>query len=242
MQPLLLWQTSFWAVLHSCHLSDMEGNARNLVKYLALCLIMLALLPVQARSSRRLRLKALAREAERALNPFPQDAELQPVFFKARPTSTQPPQPSGTGQETSSGHSGAAQEDVQGVSPQLAPFPPSTQSKSFPSHVPRTGKHATTDARPATLHVVPEGLHDSPLGIAGLTEVGPPCPTQPLPLNSVARVAIQQGSHEGNKGQHRAPPPPPPHEKQAWFVRGSWDACPCAQGAEVKRSVARSPR
>jgi hypothetical protein len=75
---------------------------------------MLGLLPASARPKQSLRVKALARKAERARKRLRDQAESRrppaPLFFKACPTINLPPQLDAPAQETGAGPSGAHQD------------------------------------------------------------------------------------------------------------------------------------
>jgi hypothetical protein len=92
VRPLLFWQTSFWAGMHSCYSSGMRMDLVNLSERLALCLVMLALLPVELRLNRSARAQAFAREGRRAAKHSAAHGEAQYIFFKACRASTLPAQ------------------------------------------------------------------------------------------------------------------------------------------------------
>jgi hypothetical protein len=86
-QPLLLWRTHFLTAWCSCFFSCKKSDIVNIAERLALCLSMLALLPEEARNSRSVRVRALAREAKWAAKHLAEQEEPQPLpepgFFKA---------------------------------------------------------------------------------------------------------------------------------------------------------------
>jgi hypothetical protein len=92
VRPLFFWQTIFWAGMHSCYSSGKRMDLVNLSQRLALCLVMLALLPAETRSNRSARAQAFAREGRRAAKHSAAKTESQHIFFQAYPASTLPAQ------------------------------------------------------------------------------------------------------------------------------------------------------
>lgn len=95
VRPLLLWQMTMSAAMYSCYYASKMEDSRNLAKRLALCCVMIALLPDSAVLKRSARIRALAREAERAAT-LPLHREPQrspcPAVVKDCPVSNAPPQ------------------------------------------------------------------------------------------------------------------------------------------------------
>jgi hypothetical protein len=208
MQPLLLWQTGFWAALYHCYVSGKRQQLVNMLNRLALCLVMLALLPVEARRNRRARLKALAREAKRAAKNVAKDREPQHVFFTACPDSSLPPQPNIPAHEAEGGQSCPAQDIVQDSShgmacSPLSPKPAKLQISSSGLVERKDTAILTTLAPPDD---GPEPLVSTPLSNMHLTEAGPEAPTQLLPRESGAGVEAQQEGNEADDEQQGLPP------------------------------------
>jgi hypothetical protein len=231
MQPLLLWQTGFWAAMHHCYVSGSPGDLVNMLHRLSLCLVMLALLPVAARCNRRARLKALAREAERAAKHVARDRDPQHVYFEACPDSGLPPQPDIPAYDAQGGESCPAQDNVQDSTHELAcsPLPPNPAKLQTSSIIlPVKRKHSTIEGMSATSADGPEPLSLAPFSNRDLTKAGPEAFTQLVPLDFGAAVGTQQGDngtyneHQGAPStaegetpdgtQHVKPPPGPPVE------------------------------
>jgi hypothetical protein len=114
VRPLLFWQTSFWAGMHSCYSSGKRMDLVNLSERLALCLVILALLPVESRCNQSARAQAFAREGRRAAKHFAANREPQHLLFQACPASTLPPQLDESTHGADVINSGPAQHSLQG--------------------------------------------------------------------------------------------------------------------------------
>jgi hypothetical protein len=120
-RPQLLWQAGLWAAMHACYWSGKGGDLVNLSERLALCLVMLALVPVEVRHKRTVRLMALAREAKCGAGKSVEDGTIQHVFFRAVSADNRPPEISGPPQETAGGCSNPGQDNMQGSAHEQAP-------------------------------------------------------------------------------------------------------------------------
>lgn len=209
MQPLLLWQTGFWAAMYSCCSSGMRRDFANMGKPLALCLVLLALLPANARRGQRVRIKALAREADRAAAHLAEERNPHSFFFKAWPTRTAPPQLPEQAQETLESHSGQAQ--MQGSSPKMAVLQSPTshpQSARGRTEAPRSPPTSCGQTGPA----FPAAFKNS-----GSEDLGPRSPIQLASPDLEAHVAAQEGGHEpGDEPQG----PPSSAERETCSRRG----------------------
>ncbi len=152
MHPLFLWQTCLGAAIQSCYASYKQADLGNLPKRLALCLVMLALLPATARPMRSLRVKAIARAAERAREQGGPHHVPCPVFFRACPASNLRPPHSPQGRDADAGQSDAAQE-VQGSNHQMvcSPHNPASLDEMEPFTSPPSDKSGAADSGPGIL-------------------------------------------------------------------------------------------
>ncbi len=195
-QPLLLWQTSLWAAMHACYTSGKRGDLVDLSERLALCLVMLSLVPEKARHTRTVRLMALAREAKRGAGKSVEDGEVRHIFFRAlsagKPISGPP-------QETPSGYSNPGQVKMQGSAHDQAPCALCTAHaliRPSPSPSPRKRKQKSIEMSPAISDDVPELSSSSPFYNRGSADSGWDTAPQLSPLSSCAALGTRQGFDE----------------------------------------------
>jgi hypothetical protein len=203
MPPLLLWQTCLWVTIQSCYFSHQRGAVDSLRKRLALCLIMLALLPANARPTRSLKVKAMARKGERVRRRLRDKAESQrppaPVFFKACPTIKLTPQLDAPAQETGAG----AHEDQAHAGTHLGHGGPHGSShhvdgcpedpaQALPARSPRQ-PHGQMQTAPAASRGELEPLTPSPFDKGGTPDLGSDMRSQLMWLNFGEAPDTQQG-------------------------------------------------
>jgi hypothetical protein len=224
MHPLFLWETRFWAAIHSCYMAHKAEDLGNLPKCLALCLVMLALLPATARPTQTLRLKALAREARKHLREQASPRPLpDPVYFRASPATKFPPQIDVLPQEIDAGWFSAHREHAHRGIDEVdgSPiFPAQAVRCSSPSQytVPK-------EMAPATSEEELEPLTPTPFDNNGTED--PECDMRKLMwLDFGTTVETQQGGESGGPPACKGHP-----EKED----GRADACKIRQGRRRMR-------
>ncbi len=207
-RPLLLWHTCLWAAMYSWYSSVRKADVVSMSERLAMCLIMLALLPAKARRKRRARAKALAREAGRAAKHLPQRGEPQlapgSVFFKACPV-TSPLWQNRPDQDLCLGKSDTAQETIRGRSQEMCH--PLLSAPGTALRMKRKRSMAVQKQAPLRMRLTmsdeeqPERLSATPTHDSRSVESGPDTPTQVSPLQSGAAAGTKRGGNEeGNAG------------------------------------------
>jgi hypothetical protein len=114
MQALRWWQGCLQTTMLSCFLIAKRGKPLHLGEGLALCLVMLALLPEGLRCKHMPKVEALARAVERAAKPLADHGGHQgpsgPPFVKGSSHTNSFPQLKQPAQDTPVSHSGSAQD------------------------------------------------------------------------------------------------------------------------------------
>jgi hypothetical protein len=193
MQPLLLWHTGMWAAMHACYWSGKRGDLVNLSERLALCLVMLALVPGEARHKRTARLNALARKEKRAALHRTKVGEPQHVFFKAYPSDNLPPQVGGPAHETLGCCSDPGQDKTHSSPHQQAPCTACAVLCTSPCTSLRQRKQTPVQASPVTSDNEPELLSCSPSYNSTSANSSLGTPKEMSPLASWALLGTQQG-------------------------------------------------
>jgi hypothetical protein len=199
--------------MHACYFSGKRGDLVNLSERLVLCLVMLALAPVELRHKRTIRLNALVREAKRGAGKYLEDGKVHHVFFRASSADNRPPEVSGPRQETAGGCSDPGQDKIHSRPHQQAPCALCTAHAVLrPSHSPspRKTKQVPMETSPAMPDNEPEPLSCSPSYSSGSAHSRVDTPKELSPLGSCALLGTQLGvdgevnSHAGKVPYHPA--------------------------------------
>jgi hypothetical protein len=185
--------------MHACYFSGKRGDLVNVSERLALCLVLLALVPVELRHKRTVRLNALAREAKRGAGKYLEDKKVRHIFFRALSAGNMPPEVNGIPPLARSGCSGPGQDKMQGGARQQAACalctayalirPSRSPSPCKRKQNPTDMSHEISDNEPgpfSSSHSYNSGSAASSLDT----------PKELSPLDSWASLGTQQGVHD----------------------------------------------
>jgi hypothetical protein len=195
MHPLFLWRSCLWAATYFCYLSHKHVDLGNVPKRVALCLVLLALLPAHARPQGFLKVKAIAREAEKARKRLTERGAPQhilgPVFFKACPASNSPAQLNAESQEKDARYLSPHRYEAHGCARQVDGCP------QYPAQAVRgtslMQSNGLTQTAPGTLEREGDPLTPSPYDNHGTADLGSDMRSQLIGQNVCATPETQQG-------------------------------------------------
>ncbi len=174
--PAVLVADLLWGAIYFCYLSHKHVDLGNVPKRVALCLVMLAVLPGSARPHRFLEVKARAREAEEARKRRREQESPQPlpdpVYFRASPATKFPHQINGLPREMDVRWSSAHQEQAHQVDG-CPGFPAQAVPGSTPNQC-----NVREEMAPATPEEELEPLSPSPFDKTGPEDPGSDMRTQ----------------------------------------------------------------